>query len=441
MVEQRIVRVLILALLALLVEKNASTDSPRRSFWNGWTCDELTPNLCKLERKSGFIPVRDGWKVRYWRYYGRRQMNNNDVPDGVEMLPIVVLHGGPGFPHPYLLPLRQQACRGRDVIFYDQAGCGESAWSFQPETGHGVVNSLQPLEDNLTSSFPWLLDPSYYAMEELPAVLSYLRLERYHLFGHSWGTMLAQLFALDTNASGLVSMVLSGPLSDSDLWEKALWDNETGVLGTLPPFVQNRIHTLEAGGQFNSPEYAAIDSALTGLSTCRTAPAPDCYARSVEGICKDIYVEMQGPSEFSNGGVLATFNTTDRLSELDRFPVLLTSGAYDTIRPSVVSVIHQELPLSEWVIYPYSGHVSAIDEPERMNDDVFDFFDRVEEALRTDQPFKPKSQRREGAIDSTTRTRIRALASAIAMATFFLGAILCAVIISYRNRDQGYQRL
>ncbi|HYU75049.1 MAG TPA: hypothetical protein VEL31_20470 [Ktedonobacteraceae bacterium] len=40
-------------------------------------------------------------------------------------IPLLTLHGGPGFPHDYLEPLQQLADE-RPVIFYDQLGCGKS---------------------------------------------------------------------------------------------------------------------------------------------------------------------------------------------------------------------------------------------------------------------------------------------------------------------------
>ncbi len=40
-------------------------------------------------------------------------------------LPLLLLHGGPGFPHDYLEPL-EPLSNERPVIFYDQLGCGNS---------------------------------------------------------------------------------------------------------------------------------------------------------------------------------------------------------------------------------------------------------------------------------------------------------------------------
>ena len=48
-------------------------------------------------------------------------------------------------------------------------------------------------------------------------------------------------------------------------------------LGSLPPFVQQRIHHLEKQQRYDSPEYEAINAVLTTFFTLRTAPGPDFW--------------------------------------------------------------------------------------------------------------------------------------------------------------------
>lgn len=281
------------------------------------------------------------------------------------MIPIVAIHGGPGWPHNYMLPLQQQACRGRPVYFYDQAGCGESALPPQ-------VNNT-----SVADEYPWLLTAEYYATEELPTLIDHWGLEKYHIIGNSWGTILSQLFALDTEATGLQSMVLSGPLSEAKLYIDSQWSQSDGSLGSLPPFVQERIHWLESQDAYDSVEYQAIASVLTTKFTCRTAPLPDCFLDSSTKANEEIYVGMQGPSEFIISGTLGTLNITHRLADIT-CPVLLTHGQYDTMRPAVVKAMFEQLPLAETILLSKSAHVSMIDEPQLMNDAIAEFFDRVE---------------------------------------------------------------
>jgi len=46
--------------------------------------------------------------------------------------PLLCLHGGPGMSHDYLEPLEAIAQTGRQVIFYDQLGCGNSDHPHDP---------------------------------------------------------------------------------------------------------------------------------------------------------------------------------------------------------------------------------------------------------------------------------------------------------------------
>ena len=71
-----------------------------------FTCDELTPSLCDLRATNGSLAVR-GLEVQYTHYHA--------VNPDRSKLPIVMVHGGPGWSHHYMLPLKQQAC-GRDVF-------------------------------------------------------------------------------------------------------------------------------------------------------------------------------------------------------------------------------------------------------------------------------------------------------------------------------------
>ena len=82
--------------------------------------------------------------------------------------PLMVLHGGPQVPSDYLFDL--EAIEDRAVIFYDQLGCGRSD---APNPGKGEVYSVAN------------------SVRDAGTMLRALGLQRYHLYGQSWGGLLA----------------------------------------------------------------------------------------------------------------------------------------------------------------------------------------------------------------------------------------------------------
>ena len=82
--------------------------------------------------------------------------------------PVVMLHGGPGMPD-YLIPVARMLHRDAAVITYDQRGAGRSR-------SRAPVFGLQK------------------HIDDLAFLVRKLGLAPFHLFGHSWGGLLAQLY-------------------------------------------------------------------------------------------------------------------------------------------------------------------------------------------------------------------------------------------------------
>lgn len=104
-------------------------------------------------------------------------LNNDGVQLFVKHIgegePVVVLHGGPGLDHTYLLPQMQKLAKGRSLVFYDQRGCGRS---------RDVVNKD---EINLQSY-----------LSDIEAIRTHLGQQKMTLVGHAWGGSLALHYAL-----------------------------------------------------------------------------------------------------------------------------------------------------------------------------------------------------------------------------------------------------
>jgi len=291
---------------------------------------------------EGRIPFR-GFQTWY------RIVGDRDEPG---MLPLLCLHGGPGFTHDYLEPLAEIVRTGRRVVFYDQVGAG---------------NSDRPSDPEL-----WTVD---LFVDELATVRRVLGLDRVHLFGSSWGGMLAMEYAL-TQPGGLASLVLASSPASIPLWAE-----ETARLrGELPERVRATLDEHERAGTLDDAAYAEATMAFYRRHLCRTDPWPDGLTRSFARFNPEVYNTMQGPNEFTVTGILRDWDVTDRLGAI-AVPTLVTSGRYDECTPRIAEAVHRGIPGSEWVLFEESSHTAFCEERERYLQVLDDFLTRVESGL------------------------------------------------------------
>lgn len=284
--------------------------------------------------------------------------SNPLLPSSAGNPPTIAIHGGPGCPHGYILPLKLLAHKGFPVIFYDQAGCGDSTFVKDPAT-----------------DAPWLLTIDYYTLE-LQALIAAYALKEYYVFGSSWGTCIAQEFAL-TQPPGLLGLILDGPLSDSDLYIRS---QRTHVLSSVPTLTRGLLLDLDEKKQYESPIYQKIDRTLSTWFTSRQTPRPDCYAECISKANFTIYTAMQGPSEFSCGGVLAGWSVRSRAGEI-RVPTLVQRGEFDTMSEVCAQALVDDIPTAmPLVTIPRAAHCKLIDEPELCVASIVRFLSIVESA-------------------------------------------------------------
>src|SRR2546423_648066 len=101
---------------------------------------------------------------------------------------VVVLHGGPGASHDYLLPQYDLLANRRSLFYYDQRGGGQSPLSRDTRVGGGEHPAARA------------------------ATLAHLGLEGLTLWGFSWGGLLAVLSSLE-HANRVERLALVAPAS------------------------------------------------------------------------------------------------------------------------------------------------------------------------------------------------------------------------------------
>jgi len=288
---------------------------------------------------EGYVPFR-GYRTWY-QVVG-------DIAGAGPRLPLLVLHGGPGFPHNYLTDLARLGDAGRPVVFYDQLGCGRSDHPRDPAL--------------------WVMDTF---VDELATVRAALGLDRVHLLGHSWGGWLALEYALGKPA-GLASVVLASTCASLPAFAA-----ETRRLKqSLPRETQEVLDRHEAEGTTDDPDYPAAARAYLRQWVCRLDPFPAHVQHSFLNLSDDVYQLMQGP-EWNVTGNLKDWDVTARLGAID-LPVLVTSGRYDEMTPALVEPLVAAIKGAEHVVFQESSHLAMAEEPDRYRQVLSSFLDQVE---------------------------------------------------------------
>lgn len=261
---------------------------------------------------------------------------------------ILLLHGGPGAPSDYLVPLMALAGDGYRVVRYDQLG---SRRSDKPDD-------------------PSLYTPERFA-EEVEIVRTALGLGKMHLIGQSWGSFLGLEYAI-TYPDNLQSLVLySGAASTAECLA-----GMNALRAQLPPETQALMTEREATGAVDAEDYLAAVDILMKRHLCRVDPYPPHLAESIEHMALPVYQTMWGPNEFTCTGTLQSWDRTAELGQVQA-PTLILCGKYDEVVPSCSETMKAGIPDSELVVFEESSHSSHFEEPEKFFAVLKDFLRRT----------------------------------------------------------------
>jgi proline iminopeptidase len=144
--------------------------------------------------QSGWIEVGDGHKIWF------HQWGNSNVK-----IPILTIHGGPGseFKPYHLSNFNPQT---HQVVSFDQRGCGNSF-------PHGSI------KNNTTQDI----------LSDIIKLLDYLHIKMVYVYGGSWGSTLALLFAIHNPKrvkATIVNGVFTGTKEEIDYIDKGYFKNQ-----------------------------------------------------------------------------------------------------------------------------------------------------------------------------------------------------------------------
>jgi len=257
--------------------------------------------------------------------------------------PIVFLSGGPGMPG-YLEGIAKLV-PGRRVVTYDQRGTGGSTVTDGEYSTDAHVADLEQLRVHLGA-------------------------ERLHLFGHSWGGMLAQLYAT-AHVSSVASLFLCSPTP-------GVGDDWVAMERDVMAYSKQR----SSSGAF----------ALLGLRSL-LGRIPRLGQRSLEKMYAQVWSNYQNPdralpadqSLLEGIGRQTTFATrasavappTDFLDTVlpqGTFPFFVMFGEND-IYGDHTQLVVDRYPNATVEFWPACGHLLWLDAPARFENQLTSFYE------------------------------------------------------------------
>jgi proline iminopeptidase len=267
---------------------------------------------------------------------------------------LLLLHGGPGATHEYFECFESfLPAEGIEFIYYDQLG---STYSDQPK------------DPDL-----WEVARFVEEVEQVRRALG-LNKDNFYLLGHSWGGILATEYALKYQDQ-LKGLIISNMMSSCPEYDAYA---ENVLAKQMDPSVLEEIRSLEAKGEFQNPRYMELlVPNYYQQHICRLAEWPDPVNRAFAHINQDVYVAMQGPSEFGISGRLENWDRREDLKSL-AVPTLVIGSRYDTMDPEHMKWMAQQVQNGTYLYCPNGSHMCMYDDQETYIRGLISFIKTVD---------------------------------------------------------------
>ncbi len=289
---------------------------------------------------SGHLDVGDDQQI-YWEVSGN--------PDGK---PAVFLHGGPGGgTAPYHRQFFDPAAYR--IVLFDQRGCGRST----PHIADGAdlsVNTTQHL------------------IADIEALRTHLGVERWLVFGGSWGSTLALAYA-QQYPDRVTELLLRGIFL---LRRKEIdWYYNGGAANVFPemwakflapvPIAERggdlveAYHRLLQSGDDDVATAAAIAWSTWEGATSALLPKPDRIAETAQPRFAVAFAQIEN-HYFCNAGFLAEGQLLRDIARIGHIPGVIVQGRYDLVCPATSAwELHRSWPTSTLVIVDDAGHAAS----------------------------------------------------------------------------------
>ena len=271
---------------------------------------------------------------------------------------ILLLHGGPAAGHEYMECFESFFPKeGFEFYEYDQLG---------------APYSEQPKDSSL-----WTIERYVDEVEQVRKAIG-ADSSNFYILGNSWGGILAMEYALKYQAN-CKGMIVANMMASCPAYGK--YANDV-LAKQIDPKVLAEIRSIEAKKDFKNPRYdELLMPAFYQQHICRLPEWPDPVVRCFTHLntterSKEIYVMMQGPSEFGITGKLTNWDIMNRLKEI-KIPTLMVGAKYDTMDPKAMEAQSKLVQKGRYLYCANGSHFSMWDDQKTFMTGVIQFIKDV----------------------------------------------------------------
>ncbi|HEX5625678.1 MAG TPA: proline iminopeptidase-family hydrolase [Saprospiraceae bacterium] len=267
---------------------------------------------------------------------------------------ILLLHGGPAMTHEYMECFES---------FFQR-----EAFEFYEYDQLGSYYSDQPKDSSL-----WTTERFVEEVEQVRQAIG-ADSSNFYLLGNSWGGILAMEYALKYQ-SKLKGLMVANMMASAPEYGKYAQE----VLSKqMDPDVLAEIRAIEARKDFSNPRYMELLLPhFYKKHICRLTDWPDGFNRSMKHVNPEIYVLMQGPSEFGISGRLEKWDIKHRLREIN-VPTLMIGAQHDTMDPKAMEEQSKLVQKGRYLYCPNGSHLAMWDDQKIFMDGLVRFIKDVD---------------------------------------------------------------
>jgi proline iminopeptidase len=268
---------------------------------------------------------------------------------------VLLLHGGPACTHEYMESFES---------FFPQEGI-----EFYEYDQLGSFYSDQPKDSSLWTSERFV--------EEVEQVRKALHLDNtnFYLLGHSWGGILAIEYALKYQQH-LKGLIISNMTASFTKYNKY---NADVLRPQMRKSLRDSLDMYEQKNDLKNPVYVdLVTNEFYKQHICRLPEWPDAVVRTFKHLNEEIYVMMQGPSEFKGGGRLINWERWEDMKKIT-VPTLTIGAKYDSMNPEEMEAMSKNVKNGRFLFCPDGSHMDMWDDQQHYFPGLIKFLKDVDE--------------------------------------------------------------